>query len=90
MQHKWYVYLLRCSDESIYTGITTDVERRFREHVSGKAKGAKYTRSHPPVRVDAVIGAETRQEASRLEYAIKQMSRQEKEDLIKRVKTEHE
>ena len=45
----WYVYMLRCADGSLYTGIAADVERRFEEHKSGR--GAKYTRSHPPLAV---------------------------------------
>ena len=45
----WYVYMLRCEDGSLYTGIASDVEKRFAVHKSGH--GAKYTRSHPPVAV---------------------------------------
>ena len=45
----WYVYMLLCADGSLYTGSATDVERRFEEHRS--ARGAKYTRSHPPVAI---------------------------------------
>ena len=48
----WHLYLLRCRDGSLYAGITTDVERRFREHTQGR--GARYTRSHPP---EAVLGS---------------------------------
>ena len=46
MSDGWHLYLLRCRDGSLYAGIATDVERRFREHAAGK--GAKYTRAHPP------------------------------------------
>jgi putative endonuclease len=68
----WYVYLLECRDGSLYTGIATDVERRYAEHVAGK--GARYTRSHPPARLLARFPCPDRSTASRAEYAIKQLS----------------
>ena len=68
----WYVYLLECRDGSIYTGIATDVERRFAEHAAGK--GARYTRSRPPLRLLARFQYPDRSTASRAEYAIKQLS----------------
>lgn len=68
----WFVYLIECRDESIYTGIATDVDRRYAMHVAGK--GARYTRSHPPQRLLARFGFPDRSAASRAEYAIKQLS----------------
>lgn len=68
----WFVYLLECRDGSIYTGIATDVERRYAMHVAGK--GARYTRSHPPLRLLARFEFPDRSTASRAEYAIKQLS----------------
>ena len=68
----WYVYLLECRDGSIYTGIATDVERRFAEHAAGR--GARYTRSRPPLRLLARFEYPDRSTASRAEYAIKQLS----------------
>ena len=68
----WYVYLLECRDGSIYTGIATDVERRFAEHAAGK--GARDTRSRPPLRLLARFQYPDRSTASRAEYAIKQLS----------------
>ncbi len=68
----WYVYLLECRDGSLYTGIATDVERRYAEHVAGK--GARYTRSHPPSRLLARFPCPDRGTASRAEYAIKRLS----------------
>lgn len=68
----WYVYLIECRDGSLYTGIATDVARRYAEHVAGK--GARYTRSHPPLRLLAQFGYPDRAAASRAEYAIKQLS----------------
>ena len=75
----WYVYMLRCADGSLYTGIATDVERRFEEHKSGR--GAKYTRAHPPV---AVVYRERffdKGAALRREAAIKKLPRAKKLEL---------
>lgn len=68
----WFVYLLECRDGSIYTGIATDVERRYAMHVAGK--GARYTRAQPPMRLLASFEFDDRAKASRVEYAIKQLS----------------
>jgi putative endonuclease len=68
----WYVYLIECRDGSVYTGIATDVERRYAEHVAGK--GARYTRSRPPLRLLARFEYPDRSTASRAEYAIKQLT----------------
>jgi putative endonuclease len=76
----YYVYILRCEKNCLYTGITSDVERRFREHCEGK--GAKYTKTHPPLGVEAVWEAVNKNDASRLEYRIKALTKDEKEDLI--------
>ncbi len=69
---RWYVYLIECRDGSLYTGIATDVERRYAEHAAGT--GARYTRSRPPVRLLARFEYPDRSTASRAEYAIKQMT----------------
>lgn len=79
----WYVYILRCSDESLYTGIATDVERRVHEHNHSDRLGAKYTRPRRPVTLVYQEATENRAEAARREYAIKSLSRMEKEILIK-------
>lgn len=76
----WYVYMLRCCDDSLYTGIATDVERRFAEHVNGK--GAKYTRAHKPAAVVYREEMPDKSEALRREAAIKKLSRAEKLRLI--------
>ena len=73
--------MIRCSDNSIYTGITTDILRRFFEHKSGK--GAKYTKSLPAVLVEALWITATKENASKLEYRIKELKKEEKEDIIK-------
>ena len=72
----WFLYVLECCDGSLYTGITVDVERRFAAHLAGK--GAKYTRSHPPLRVLASLPYEDRAAASRAEHAVKKLSVAEK------------
>ena len=76
----WYVYILECSDKTLYTGITTDVNRRLLQHNSGK--GAKYTRMRLPVRLRVVFEAKNRSEASKEEYRIKKLSREEKLRLL--------
>ena len=76
MSADWHLYLLRCRDGSLYAGIATDVDRRFREHVSGK--GAKYTRAHPPECVLASRAYPDRASASRAEHALKRQPRARK------------
>ncbi|MCM1495212.1 MAG: GIY-YIG nuclease family protein [Bacteroides sp.] len=75
-----YTYILECSDKSLYTGWTTDLERRLAMHNQGK--GAKYTFSRRPVKLVYFEEFGTREEAMKREYAIKQLSRQEKQKLI--------
>ena len=60
LNSRWYLYLLECEDGSLYTGITTDFDRRFAEHLSDK--GARYTRSHPPQRLLAAVPGGSRSE----------------------------
>lgn len=79
----YYTYILRCEDGSLYTGITTDVKRRFNEHCTDETKGAKYTARHKPVKIEAVWSSGTRALASKLEYRIKQLTKKEKEEIIK-------
>jgi len=76
----YYVYILECSDKSLYTGITTDIERRLDEHNSGQ--GARYTSSRAPVILKYVEEVSDRSEASKREYSIKKMTRAEKYELI--------
>lgn len=67
----WYLYVIECEDGSLYTGITTDVARRFAQHVAGK--GARYTRSHRPVRLLGSVDCGTRSEALKAELAVKRL-----------------
>ena len=80
MSGDWHLYLLRCRDGSLYAGIATDVERRFREHVSGK--GAKYTRAHPPECVLASRAFPDRGSALRAEHALKRQPKARKLDWL--------
>lgn len=75
------VYILRCSDDTLYTGITTDMDKRLQEHNSSD-KGAKYTRNRRPVTLVYTEDAEDRSSASKREYAIKKLSRAKKLALI--------
>lgn len=79
----YYVYMLRCLDNSIYTGITTDLDRRIKEHKEKQEKGAKYTKRHTVSFLETAWKTENRVLASKLEYHIKRLKKQEKEELIK-------
>lgn len=79
----YYVYMLRCVDKSIYTGITVDIERRMKEHFSKNEKCAKYTFTHSAKKLEAVWKTENKSLASKLEYAIKRLTKSKKEELIK-------
>ena len=68
----WFVYLIECSDGSLYTGIAVDVDARYAAHARGK--GARYTRAHPPARLLARFEYPDRSAALKAEYAIKQLS----------------
>lgn len=76
----YYAYILECSDETYYTGYTTDIEKRINVHNAGK--GAKYTRARLPVRLRYVKSFETKQEAMRYEWSIKQLTRAQKQQLM--------
>lgn len=78
---KWYVYIVRCADNTLYTGITTDVKRRMTEH-NAKTLGAKYTKAKRPVTLAYRKPTKNRSEALKREAAIKTLSKQQKEALI--------
>ena len=78
----WCVYMVRCSDGTLYTGITNDLEKRIRAHNSGKA-GARYTKSRRPVTLAYSEKAGSKSEAASLEYHIKKMARAKKKQLVK-------
>lgn len=77
----WQVYIIRCTDGSLYTGITTDVDRRFNEHAG--RRGAKYFRGRTPEAVVYLESGHTHASASRREAAIKQLRRTAKLKLLK-------
>ena len=78
----WYLYILRCGDGSLYTGITTDVEKRLEAHRSGK--GAKYTRGRGPLELVYQEECGDHSAALKREIAVKKLQRQEKEALIQK------
>ena len=77
-----YTYILKCSDETLYTGWTNDLEKRINAHNAGK--GAKYTKNRRPVELAYYEEFATKEEAMSREYAIKQLTRRKKEELIKK------
>jgi putative endonuclease len=81
---EWVVYILRCGDRSLYTGVATDVAARLKKHRAGK--GAAYTRSHLPVRLVYKEGPYTRSEALKREAALKRLRRDQKQALVRTAK----
>jgi putative endonuclease len=77
----WYVYIVQCADGTLYTGISTDVNRRLHEHNHSK-KGAKYTKARRPVTLRYVIECYGRSEAAKEEARIKKLSRENKLSLF--------
>jgi putative endonuclease len=77
----WYVYIVRCCDNSLYTGISTDVNRRVKEHNSPD-KGGRYTRGTRPVKLEYSEEVHTRSAALKREHQIKKLTKAAKESLI--------
>ena len=77
-----YIYILKCKDGSLYTGWTNDLEQRVAAHNTGK--GAKYTKARRPVELVYFEEFETKEQAMKREYAIKQMARKDKLELVRR------
>lgn len=77
----WYVYILKCRDNTFYTGITTDLERRIKEH-NGSKLGAKYTRGRRPVSLVYSQKRKDKSEASKEELRIRKLNREEKNKII--------
>lgn len=88
MESTWHLYILRCGDGTFYTGITTDVEKRFQAHQSGK--GAKYTRGRVPLELVYREECDTHSHALKREWEVKQLRREEKQSLIARYAEEKE
>ncbi|MCW8833158.1 MAG: GIY-YIG nuclease family protein [Colwellia sp.] len=77
----WYVYLLRCNDNSLYAGITTNITRRLHQHNHTKL-GAKYTRAKRPVTLAFIEAASDKSTASKREYQLKKLTKAQKEHLV--------
>ncbi|MDO4719153.1 MAG: GIY-YIG nuclease family protein [Peptostreptococcaceae bacterium] len=86
MEKKFFVYILRCRDDSLYTGYTQDIEKRLRRHEAGLA--SKYTRVRLPLRLVHLEEWESKSLALKREYAIKQLSKAKKEALIRKGRKE--
>lgn len=80
VEKEWFLYIILCGDQTLYTGITVDVAKRFRAHCSGK--GAKYTRGRGPLHLVYLESCGTHADALRREYAVKSLSRSEKDAII--------
>lgn len=78
----YYIYMLRCEDNSIYTGITNDLNNRMNEHFNKKKNGAKYTKSHDAKKVESVWKCKEKSLACKLEFYIKSLRKSDKEKLI--------
>ena len=82
----YYTYMLRCSDNSIYTGMTHNLEERIEEHRSNGKEAAKYTKSHEVIKLEIAWKSKDKSLACKLEYQIKNLTKQQKENLIKEKK----
>tara|TARA_R110001592_G_scaffold70545_1_gene216043 strand:+ start:6096 stop:6377 length:282 start_codon:yes stop_codon:yes gene_type:complete len=80
-QKTWYVYFLRCNDNSLYAGITTDINRRLHQHNHTKL-GAKYTRAKRPVTLSFIETASDKSTASKREYQLRNLTKLQKERLV--------
>ena len=74
----WHVYLIECADNSLYCGVTTDLQRRLAQHAGRRAGGAKYTRGREPLRLLASVPRPDQSSALKLEYAVKAARRPDK------------
>ena len=84
----WFVYFLRCADNSLYAGVTTDLKRRLQEHNHSNKLGAKYTRVRRPVSLAYAETAENRQTACKQEYQLRKLKKAKKEQLVNQFKPE--
>jgi putative endonuclease len=82
----WFIYILRCADNSLYTGITLDVGKRLNQHNGLDKNGAKYTKARRPVQLVYQEMSHSRSDASKREHAIKSLKKSEKESLIRAIK----
>lgn len=85
MSDQWFLYIIQTKSGKLYTGITTDLERRFEEHKTNKSKKAKFFRSDPPLKIVYSEAFVDRSSASKREYEIKSLTRTKKIELISRL-----
>ena len=85
---EWYVYILRCADNTFYTGITVDIDRRLDEHNNSNKLGAAYTRGRRPVELVYQESSATRSAATKREYEIRKMSKKQKEAFVNKMQNE--
>ena len=78
----WWLYVIQCSDGSLYTGVSTDVQRRYAEHQQQGPKTARYLRGRAPLQLVFSVKVGDRGQALKLEYRVKQLSRSEKLQMI--------
>ena len=79
----YYIYIIRCHDNSLYTGITNNINKRMKEHYYKTKEGAKYTRARTLISLEVLWIANNRSDASKLEYYLKRLSKRKKENIIK-------
>jgi putative endonuclease len=84
----WWVYIIRTVDDHLYSGVTTDVARRFREHLAGGRRASRYLKAHPPQTLAFSMPIGNRSQAQRVEHQLKRLSRPCKEALIRRRRLE--
>ena len=77
----WFLYVIHCSDDTLYTGVTTDISRRIHEH-NTSSKGAKYTRTRRPVELVYSVDFDNRSSAQKAEYKFKKLTRTQKDEVI--------
>ena len=82
----WSVYIIRTEDNHLYSGVTTDVARRLREHRAGGVRGARYLKAHPPRELVFSMAVGTRSQAQKVEYHLKRLPRAGKEAVIRSAK----
>jgi len=80
----WSVYVVRTVDDLLYTGVSSDVNRRYREHLGGGPRASKYLKAHKPVALVLAVPIGTRSLAQKVEYHLKRLPRDQKETLIRR------
>lgn len=84
---QWFLYLIRCNNQSLYTGITTDVERRFKQHEAGK--GARFLRGKHPLTLEFQTKIGTHSQALKAEHLVKKCSKAVKESILKEGLPQH-